>query len=153
MSCKYNEKIALEIIHKVGAKPELLVQILHALVVKFSYIDENAIRLIAKEVNLSNAEVHGTVSFYHDFRTTKAGEKIIKICQAEACQAMGSRQLTMHAESILGIKMHETSKDDNYTLEPIYCLGNCACGPAIMIDDKVFGKVDKNKFDKIVNRD
>ena len=136
MSCKYNEKIALEIIHKVGAKPELLVQILHALVVKFSYIDENAIRLIAKEVNLS-----------------KAGEKIIKICQAEACQAMGSRQLTMYAESILGIKMHETSKDDNYTLEPIYCLGNCACAPAIMIDDKVFGKVDKNKFDKIVNRD
>ena len=66
---------------------------------------------------------------------------------------MGSRQLTMHAESILGIKMHETSKDDNYTLEPIYCLGNCACAPAIMIDDKVFGKVDKNKFDKIVNRD
>ena len=153
MSCKYNEKIALEIIHKVGAKPELLVQILHALVVKFSYIDENAIRLIAKEVNLSNAEVHGTVSFYHDFRTTKAGEKIIKICQAEACQAMGSRQLTMYAESILGIKMHETSKDDNYTLEPIYCLGNCACAPGIMIDDKVFGKVDKNKFDKIVNRD
>ena len=153
MSCKYNEKIALEIIHKVGAKPELLVQILHALVVKFSYIDENAIRLIAKEVNLSNAEVHGTVKFYHDFRTKKAGEKIIKICQAEACQAMGSRQLTMHAESILGIKMHETSKDDNYTLEPIYCLGNCACAPAIMIDDKVFGKVDKNKFDKIVNRD
>ena len=74
MSSKYNEKIALEIIHKVGAKPELLVQILYALVVWYSYIDENAIRLIAKEVNLSRAEVHGTVTFYHDFRTTKAGD-------------------------------------------------------------------------------
>ena len=80
MRHKYNEKIALEIIHKVGAKPKMLVQILQAFVVKFSYISESAIRLIAKEINLSRAEVHGTVSFYHDFRTTEAGEKIIKIC-------------------------------------------------------------------------
>ena len=150
MRHKYNEKIALEIIHEVGAKPKMLVQILQAFVVKFSYISESAIRLIAKEINLSRAEIHGTVSFYHDFRTTEAGEKIIKIYQAEACQAMGSRQLTAHAEEALGIKLHETSENNAYTLEPIYCLGNCACSPAIMIDEKVYGKVDTKKFNQIV---
>ena len=149
MRHKYNEQIALEIIHEVGAKPKMLVQILQAFVVKFSYISESAIRLIAKEINLSRAEIHGTVSFYHDFRTTEAGEKIIKICQAEACQAMGSRQLTAHAEEALGIKLHETSENNAYTLEPIYCLGNCACSPAIMIDEKVYGKVDTKKFNQI----
>ena len=145
MRHKYNKKIALEIIHEVGAKPKMLVQILQAFVVKFSYISESAIRLIAKEINLSRAEVHGTVSFYHDFRTTEAGEKIIKICQA-----MGSRQLTAHAEEALGIKLHETSENNAYTLEPIYCLGNCACSPAIMIDEKVYGKVDTKKFNQII---
>ena len=82
--------------------------------------------------------------------STEAGEKIIKICQAEACQAMGSRQLTAHAEEVLGIKLHETSKNNAFTLEPIYCLGNCACSPAIMIDEKVYGKVDTKKFNQIV---
>ena len=147
---KYDEKIALDIIHQVGAKPEMLVQILRAFVVKFSYISESAIRLIAKELNLSRAEIHGTVSFYHDFRTTKAGETVIKICQAEACQAMGSRQLTAHAEKVLAVKLHGTSENNAYSLEPIYCLGNCACSPAVMIGEKVYGKVDTKKFNQIV---
>ncbi len=148
---KYDEKIALDIINQVGAKPEMLVQILRAFVVKFSFISESAIRLIAKEINLSRAEIHGTVSFYHDFRTTKAGDKVIKICQSEACQAMGSRQLTLHAEEMLGIKLHETSENNAYSLEPIYCLGNCALSPAIMIDEKVYGKVDTKRFNQIVD--
>ena len=87
MKKKYNEKTAIDIIDKVGARPEMLVQILHAFIKKFSYIDEQAIRLIAKKINLSRAEIHGVVSFYHDFRTEPTGEKVIKICQAEACQS------------------------------------------------------------------
>ena len=90
------------------------------------------------------------VSFYHDFRTHPAGKKIIKICQAEACQAMGSRELTSHAEKTLGIELHQTSENAEHTLEPVYCLGNCAHSPAVMINDKVYGKVDKEKFNQLV---
>jgi len=150
MNREHDSEIALKIIHKVGARPEMLVQILHALVKEFTYISERAIRLIAKEINLSRAEVHGVVSFYHDFRTQPAGKKIIKICQAEACQAMGSRDLTSHAEKVLGIALNKTSKNQKHTLEPVYCLGNCAHSPAIMINEKVYGKVDSDKFDDLV---
>jgi formate dehydrogenase subunit gamma len=150
MKKKYNEKTAIDIIDKVGARPEMLVQILHAFIKKFSYIDEQAIRLIAKKINLSRAEIHGVVSFYHDFRTEPTGEKVIKICQAEACQSMGSRELTKYAEKILDVNMHQTSKDMKLTLEPVYCLGNCALSPAIMIDEKVYGKVDEEKLNDLV---
>ena len=150
MKNKYDHEIALAIIHKVGARPEMLVQILHAIVKEFSYVNESVIRLIAKEINLTRAEVHGVVSFYHDFRTHPAGKRIIKICQSEACQAMGSRELTTHAEKTLGIELHQTSENAEHTLEPVYCLGNCAHSPAVMINDKVYGKVDKEKFNQLV---
>jgi len=149
MATKYEKTIASEIINQFDARPEMLVQVLHALVERYGYISEEAIRQVAAELNLSRAEVHGVVSFYHDFRTSPPAKHVLKICQAEACQAMGSRQLTSHAEGRLGVGMHGST--DNVTLEPVYCLGNCACSPAVMIDDKVYGRVDANKLEHLID--
>ena len=145
----FDKDAASEIIADFGARPELLVQMLHAFLEHFSWIPEEAIRQLAEELNLSRADVHGVVSFYHDFRTTPPGKHVVKICQAEACQAMGSRELAAHAESVLGIRMHESTED--LTLEPVYCLGNCACSPSIMVDGDTFGRIDHRRFDEIVH--
>lgn len=151
MATKHDSAIASEIINQFGARPELLVQVLHAFLQRYGFISEAAVRQIADELNLSRAEVHGVVSFYHDFRTTPPGKHVVKICQAESCQAMGSRNLTAHAEASLGIGMHGTTGDGRVSLEPVYCLGNCACSPAVMIDDKVYGRVDADKFDGLID--
>ena len=124
----YDRDAASEIIARHDARPEMLVQMLHGFLEHFAWIPEAAIRQLADELNLSRADVHGVVSFYHDFRTTPPGKHVMRICQAEACQSMGSRELAAHAESVLGMKMHESSED--VTLEPVYCLGNCACSPS-----------------------
>ena len=150
MAIKYTPAIASEIIQEYSAAPEMLVQILHAFVARFSYISDAAIRQIALELNLSRADVHGVVSYYHDFRTEPPGQHIVKICVSESCQAMGSRQLTLQAEKKLGIEIKETTADGAITLEPVYCLGNCACSPAVMIDEKVYGRVDLKKFDDLI---
>jgi formate dehydrogenase subunit gamma len=150
MATQYDPAITTEIINQFDAKPEMLVQILHAIVARYSYISEQAIRQIAKEVNLSRAEVHGVVSYYHDFRTAAPGANIIKICQAEACQAMGSRDLTSHAEKTIGATLNSTTGDGQITLEPVYCLGNCACSPAVMVNEKVYGRVDADKIDELI---
>ena len=152
MTTKYDRTIATEIINNFDASPEMLVQILVAFVERYSYISEEAIRQIAKELNLSRAEVYGVVSFYHDFRTEPPGKRVVKICQAESCQAMGSRELTSHAQEKLGIDLHQTTDDGEVTLEPVYCLGNCACSPAVMVDDKVYGRVDARKLDHLLGR-
>ena len=151
MATKHDSGITSEIINQFGARPELLVQMLHEFVDRYGFVSAEAIRQIAQELNLSRAEVHGVVSFYHDFRTTPPGEHVVKICQAEACQAMGCRELTTHAESRLGIDIHGTTDDGKVSLEPVYCLGNCACSPAVMIDNKVYGRVDAGKLDKLID--
>ena len=144
----YDKQAASEIIARFDARGEMLVQILHAFIERFAWIPEDAIRQLADELNLSRAEVHGVVSYYHDFRTSPPGKRIVKICQAEACQAMGSRALSAHAEQSLGVAMHSSNAD--VTLEPVYCLGNCACSPAVMVDGKTYGRVSEQRFDDIV---
>ena len=136
-------------VERFGKRPEMLVQILQAIVTRHGWIPEKTIRQLADELNLSRADVYGVVNFYHDFRTEPPGEHIVKICQAEACQAMGSRELTKHARSALGAKLHETNNE--VTLEPVYCLGNCACAPAVMINGKTHGRVDTARFDELVD--
>jgi formate dehydrogenase subunit gamma len=152
MPAKYDRNIATEIISRFDAKPELLVQVLHAFVERYGFVSDDAVRQIANELNLSRAEVHGVVSFYHDFRTSPAGKRVIKICQAESCQAMGSRALTAHAEQETGVRLGETSSDGALTLEAVYCLGNCACSPAVMDGDRVHGRVDPAGFDRILGK-
>lgn len=151
MSVAYREfdaTLASEIIAGHDAKPEMLVQILHGFVERFGFVSDDAIRQLANELNLSRADVHGVVSYYHDFRTEAPGKHIVKICQAEACQAMGSRALSEHAEGSLGLDMHSTKHD--VTLEPVYCLGNCACSPAVMINGRTYGRVSHERFDELV---
>lgn len=145
----YDEAIATQIIAGFDSRPEMLVQILNAFLDRFGHIPETAIRQLAAELNLSRAEVHGVVSYYHDFRTSPPGRHVIKICQAEACQAMGSRRLTRHAEETLQLEMHSSNAE--HTLEPAYCLGNCACSPAVMVDGKTYGRVSNKRFDTIVD--
>ena len=144
----YDRQAASEIIARFDARGEMLVQILQAFIERFAWISEDAVRQLADELNLSRAEVHGVVSYYHDFRTTPPGKRIVKICQAEACQAMGSRELSAHAEKSLGVAMNASNAD--ITLEPVYCLGNCACSPAVMVDGKTYGRVSRQQFDDIV---
>jgi formate dehydrogenase subunit gamma len=146
----YDRDIASELIASFDTRPELLVQILHSFQDRFGWISEAAIRQLAEELNLSRAEVHGVVSFYPDFRTTPPGKHVVRICQAEACQAMGSRELSAHAESALGVKMDQSTED--LTLEPVYCLGNCACSPSVMVDGDTFGRVNNARFDSIVEQ-
>lgn len=150
MAARYTREIATELINKFDARPEMLVQILHLFMQRFGFIGEDAIRQLAGELNLSRAEVHGVVSFYPDFRTVPAGRRVIKICQAESCQAMGSLALTAHAEASLGVSLHETTEDGATSLEPVYCLGNCACSPAVMVGDRVYGRVDAKALDAII---
>jgi formate dehydrogenase subunit gamma len=138
----YDSKTASDIVASFDARPEMLVQILHAFVDRFAWISEDAIRQLAEELNLSRAEVHGVVSYYHDFRTEAPGKHIVKICEAEACQAMGSRKLSAHASASLD--------GEDVTLEPVYCLGNCACSPAVMVDGKTYGRVSNERFDDIM---
>ncbi len=144
----FDKAMAARIVADFEARPELLVQILNAFLEHFGYIPETAIRMLAAELNLSRADVYGVVSYYHDFRTSPPAKHVIKICQAEACQAMGSRELTRHAEQTLGIELHSSNAD--VTLEPVYCLGNCACSPAVMVDGRTHGRVSEERFDAIV---
>ena len=138
-----------QIVAQYGAKPELLVQILQTIVTRYGWIPEATVRQLAEELNLSRADVHGVVQYYHDFRTEEPGRHIVKICQAEACQAMGSRKLTDYARRTLTMDLHETQND--VTLEPVYCLGNCACSPAVMIDGKTYGRVDEARLDVLLD--
>lgn len=144
----FDQQTASEIIASFDARAEMLVQILHAFMRRFGWINEDAIRQLAKELNISRADVHGVVSYYHDFRTMPPGRHIVKICEAEACQAMGSRKLSEHAQQSLGLDMHAGNAD--VSLEPVYCLGNCACSPAIMVDGKTYGRVNAERFDAII---
>jgi len=143
-----DKKTASEIVQEFGARAEMLVQILQAIVMRHGWIPEDTIRQLADELNLSRADVHGVVNYYHDFRTEAPGERIVKICQAEACQAMGSRALTEHARRTLSTELHGTAGDT--TLEPVYCLGNCACAPAVMIDGKTHGRVSRERLDELI---
>jgi formate dehydrogenase subunit gamma len=114
---------------------------LHRIQEIFGYIDDSAMPMLGKTFNLSRAEVHGIASFYHDFKRSKPGKYTVKVCQAEACQAMGSEKLTREIKDFLGVDFHETTVSGDFTLEPVYCLGNCACSPNIMIDTQTYGRV------------
>jgi len=119
-----------------------LLPILHAVNEQFGYVDERALPIIADVLNLTRAEVQGVVSFYHDFRRAPAGRHTIKICRAEACQAMGAERLIAELEAAFGISLGETSADGRITFEPVYCLGNCALSPAALIDGRLHGRLN-----------
>ena len=139
-----------EILNKHMALEGPLLPILHAIQAEFVHIPQVVLPVIARALNISRAEVHGVMSFYHDFRESPAGTHVVKLCRAESCQSMGADRIADHAQKSLGIAWHETSKDGQVTLEPVFCLGLCACGPAAMVDGKLIGRVDEARIDAII---
>jgi len=130
--------------------PGGLLPLLHAIQDDIGYIPPTSVETIARGLNLSRAEVHGVISFYHDFRSEPAGRHVLQICRAEACQAMGSRELEAHAKNTLGIDYGGTTADGAISLEPVYCLGNCACSPSVRIDDSIHARVDAARLDALI---
>jgi formate dehydrogenase subunit gamma len=140
-------------VEKYAETPGGLLPLLHEIQASLGYIPKTSVPMIASGMGLSRAEVHGVISFYHDFHDEPRGETTIHLCRAEACQAMGSRLLEKHVKSRLGVDFGGTTKDGRYTLEPVYCLGNCACSPSIRIGDDVHARVDADRFDQLLDMD
>ncbi len=132
--------------------PGAMLPILHAVQDRFGYIPEAAVPIIAESLRQTRAEVHGIISFYHHFRTHPTGTHVVHVCRAEACQAMGGRQLEAHIKARLGIDYHQTSRDNEFTVEPVYCLGNCACAPSIRVGDAIHGRMTADKFDRLADQ-
>ncbi len=130
--------------------PGALMPILHAVQDALGFVPKDAVPLIAKELNLSIAEVHGVVTFYHYFRQERGGRHVVHLCRAEACQSVGAVQLEAHAKQSLGIDFHGTTTDGAISLEPVYCLGTCALGPSVMIDNRLQGRVSAKRFDDLM---
>ena len=123
---------------------------LHAIQAAFGFVPEASVPVVADALNLSRAEVHGIVSFYHDFRHQPAGRHVVKLCRAEACKSMGADRLAAHAQARLGIDWHETTPDGAVTLEPIFCLGLCAAAPCGMVNDRSLARLDAGRLDAVL---
>jgi formate dehydrogenase subunit gamma len=140
------------IAHALKDEPGALMPILRQIQDELGWVPRDSVPLIAGILNLSRAEVHGVVSFYHDFRHAPPGRTVVKVCRAESCQAIGGVALADHIRHRLGIDFGETSPDQRFTLEAVYCLGNCACSPAAVINDELMGRVTPASFDAAVTR-
>ena len=132
-------------------QPGGLLPLLHAVQDALGFIPAHAVPLIAEGMNLSRAEVHGVITYYHFFRSTPPGQHVVQVCRAEACQACGSEELWAKAQSLLGCGAHETSADGKFSLEPVYCLGLCASSPAMQIDDKLHVRMTPDKLSKLLD--
>lgn len=136
-------------------QPGALLPILHAVQDAIGYIPRDAVPQIAERLNLSRAEVHGVVTYYHHFRSEAPGRHVVQVCRAEACQSMGADALMAHAEQRLGCATHgghgATSDDGCYTLNPVYCLGLCAASPAVVVDDKLHARMTPSRFDRLID--
>ncbi|EON92499.1 formate dehydrogenase subunit gamma [Marinobacter lipolyticus SM19] len=141
-----------QIIADLNHKPGALMPILHAIQDELGYIPSDSVPAIAEGLQITRAEVHGVISFYHDFRASAPGKHTIHICRAEACQARGCRALERHAQQTLGVDYHQTTLDGDITLEAAYCLGNCATGPSIRIGDDIHGRVTPARFDALIDQ-
>jgi formate dehydrogenase subunit gamma len=124
--------------------------ILHELQEVFGYIDPDALEVLAEALNLTKADVYGVVTFYKDFRDEPPGTSVVHVCRGEACQSMGAEKLARHAREHLGVDFGGTTPDGMVTLEQVFCLGNCALSPAVMVDGRLRGRVDEARFDEIV---
>jgi formate dehydrogenase subunit gamma len=144
------ESTARAIAGEHGNRPDALIEILHEVQSALGFVPEAVIPVLANALNLSRAEVHGVVTFYHDFRRKPAGRHVLKLCRAEACQSMGGEAIVRRAEDRLGVACGETSADGRVTLEPTYCLGLCATAPSAMIDGRVVGRMTADRLDALL---
>jgi formate dehydrogenase subunit gamma len=148
---KVNDTVS-DVVARMKEKPGALLPILHAIQAALGYVPSAAVPIIAEGLNLSRAEVHGVISFYHYFRDNPPGRHTIHLCRAEACQSMNQKALEAHAKKMLGVDFHGTTANGAFSFEPVYCLGNCACSPAIMVDGELYGRVTPDRFDDIVSQ-
>ncbi len=133
-------------------RPDALIEILHRVQAEAGYIPETVVQTLAGALNLTRAEVHGVVTFYHDFKREPHGRHVLKMCRAEACQSMGGEALVRRAEARLGVACGHTAADGSVTLEAIYCLGLCATSPSAMLDGRVVGRLDETRLDRLLER-
>ena len=145
----WSDDAALAIVNELKHLEGATLPILHALQENFGYVDKRAVPLIADALNMSKAEIFGAITFYHDFRHEPAGQTVVKLCRAEACQAMGCESLVGHLKDMHGVEIDATTKDGRLTLETVYCLGNCALGPAALINGELVGRVDEELLDAV----
>ena len=145
-------EVVAGVVSKLKDKPGALLPILHAVQDELGYIPPAAVPIIADGLNLSRADVHGVISFYHYFRDTKPGRHTIHLCRAEACQSMNQKATEAHAKQKLGVDYHGTTANGAFTFEPVYCLGNCACGPSIRLGGKLHGRVTPARLDALTAR-
>lgn len=141
----------LAAVERLRDLPGALLPILHAIQDALGHVPPAAVPVIAQNLNLSRAEVHGVISFYHHFRSAPPGRHVLQLCRAEACQAMGARALERHLRDRLHIDFHQTTADGALTLEPVYCLGNCACAPSAMLDGAVHGRLGAADVDRLLD--
>ncbi|MEZ0154552.1 MAG: formate dehydrogenase subunit gamma [Candidatus Reddybacter sp.] len=147
------DKAAIDaIIAQHQERPGALLPILHDIQHTAGYVPAETVPAIATALNLSRAEVHGVISFYHHFHSQPMGQHTVQICRAEACQAVGARELEQHATSTLATELGNTTTDGKFSLEPVYCLGNCACGPSVQIGDEVHARVTPERFDALISQ-
>lgn len=139
-----------ELLAVAPASQDALLPLLHQVQQRLGHVPDDVIRLIARALNLSRADVQGVVSFYHDFHQHPTAEHVVQLCMAEACQSVGCRDLAAHAKETLGVEFHAATADGRVQLEPAYCFGNCAAGPTIRVDDRVHGRVSTERFDVIM---
>jgi formate dehydrogenase subunit gamma len=139
------------IVTRLKDTPGALLPVLHAIQDTLGFVPDAAVPIVAEGLNLSRAEVHGVISFYHYFRHEPPGRHTIYLCRAEACQSMNQRNLEAHAKARLGVDFHQTTANGAFSFEPVYCLGNCACSPAMMIDGELYGRVTPSRFDAITS--
>ncbi len=145
------DKAAIDaIIDRLKDLPGALLPILHEIQHAVGYVPAETVPAIATALSLSRAEVHGVISFYHHFHSAPMGKHTVQICRAEACQAVGARELEQHATSKLATELGSTTADGAVSLEPVYCLGNCACGPSVQIGDEVHARVTPERFDALM---
>lgn len=144
------EVAALASCARHGNKPDELLEIFHDLQHQLGYVPDATLPVIAKALNRSRAEIYGVLTFYHEFKRHPVGKHVVKICRAEACQSMGTDALCQHAEKSLGTSLGGTTADGMVTIEQVFCLGNCALSPAVMVGEKLYGKVDPKRFDEII---
>jgi formate dehydrogenase subunit gamma len=146
----WNVDRALDIIAELKDCEGPMLPILHAMQEAFGQVPEAAAPLIAEELNLSRAEVHGVITFYHDFRREPAGRHVLKLCRAEACQSCGCDDLIKHAQARLGVELGDTTADGRFTIEAVYCLGLCSTAPSAMLDGKLVGRLNAKKLDRMI---
>lgn len=145
-----NARRAQAVIDSLKSLEGPLLPILHGIQEEFGYVPQDVLPLIASELNLSRAEVHGVVSFYHDYRDHPTGRHVLKLCRAEACQSMGADRLAARVKELLGIDFHQTTLDGSVTLEPVFCLGLCACAPSAMLDGELHARLDDAVVEDLV---